>query len=714
MSAAWSGESSGSGSAGSGEHRSGASTPEDASDSPRQPNTPTVDQPLLPADANDSTLSPKTSRSFSAANFVSSPLNPNTSPHVLRSRPASRGSTQFNRIASEESQALAAQQTGGPRGSMLLYRLALDDNQDQLAPPPPLNNRDSVASSSGDSVFSLSSDSKYPSGVVPIQRGFVPYVYDPDLDTKEGPDDDDDLYLPEYPDPRGRFWSWRGILNIGVLALLVSILLALFVAYPVVDFWRNNTRNLAIDNNGPVVTSNSRAAPFQIPQLIDAKTPESAKQRTGWDNEQYELVFSDEFETDGRTFWPGDDPFWEAVNIWYGTTEDLEWYDPSQIFTTNGSLQIRMDQVADPSTNHGLQYKSGMLQSWNKFCFTSGYIEVSITLPGPNSNTRGYWPGAWTMGNLGRPGYAATTDGTWPYSYGACDVGTFPNQTFQNGSGPAAALHSDASRSKYNFDLSWLPGQRVSSCTCPGEDHPGPDVSVGRGAPEIDILEVERNKTAGSVGQVVSQSAQFAPFTADYQYGNATEDEWWVYTPDITRPNTYKGSAIQQAISCLTDLPDDMFQGSGQVFTTLGFEYFSDPKDPTTGFITWQSNGQPSYRLGAGSVGPDQGPDGSQVSQRLIPVEPMSIILNLGMSESWQTIDLSTMEFPAIMQVDYVRVYQRSDSQNVGCDPPDYPTMDYINNHMEAYTNPNLTFWSQPPPVGAGYPWPKNSQLTSC
>jgi hypothetical protein len=26
------------------------------------------------------------------------------------------------------------------------------------------------------------------------------------------------------------------------------------------------------------------------------------------------------------------------------------------------------------------------------------------------------WPGAWTMGNLARPGYPATTDGMWPYT----------------------------------------------------------------------------------------------------------------------------------------------------------------------------------------------------------------------------------------------------------------------------------------------------------
>jgi hypothetical protein len=46
--------------------------------------------------------------------------------------------------------------------------------------------------------------------------------------------------------------------------------------------------------------------------------------------------------------------------------------------------------------------------------------------------------------------------------YDSCDVGTFPNQTFKDGSGPAAALHSDFSRAKYNYELSWLPGQRLS------------------------------------------------------------------------------------------------------------------------------------------------------------------------------------------------------------------------------------------------------------
>lgn len=127
-----------------------------------------------------------------------------------------------------------------------------------------------------------------------------------------------------------------------------------------------------------------------MPELIDPDTPDSVKSRTGFDGKQYELVFSDEFNTEGRTFYPGDDPFWEAVDLWYGSTADLEWYDPKQVTTKNGALQITMVQVTDPSLNHGLEYVSGMLQSWNKFCFSSGYIEVSMTLPGPDSNTQGY------------------------------------------------------------------------------------------------------------------------------------------------------------------------------------------------------------------------------------------------------------------------------------------------------------------------------------
>lgn len=65
-------------------------------------------------------------------------------------------------------------------------------------------------------------------------------------------------------------------------------------------------------------------------------------------------------------------------------------------------------------------------------------------------------------------------------------------------------------------------------------------MSQGRGAPEIDVIEAERNKLGDQVGQVVSQSAQFAPFTHDYLFSNATSDEYTIYDSSVTTANTYR------------------------------------------------------------------------------------------------------------------------------------------------------------------------------
>ena len=44
---------------------------------------------------------------------------------------------------------------------------------------------------------------------------------------------------------------------------------------------------------------------FQMAQVIDVDTPKSAYTRKGFDGFDYEIVFSDEFNTPGRTFYPG-------------------------------------------------------------------------------------------------------------------------------------------------------------------------------------------------------------------------------------------------------------------------------------------------------------------------------------------------------------------------------------------------------------------------
>ena len=340
-----------------------------------------------------------------------------------------------------------------------------------------------------------------------------------------------------------------------------------------------------------------------LPNLIDNDTPDDALTRTGWDGDQYSLVFSDEFNTDGRTFWPGDDPFWEAVDLHYWATTDLEWYDPDAMVTEGGNLVITLSE--EPI--HDLNFRSGMVQSWNKFCFTGGYVEVRASLPG-TPTAMGYWPGAWTLANLVRAGYGATADGVWPYSYDSCDVGTLPNQTWPNGTDPVAAKESGSR--DYGGELSYLNGQRLSACTCPGEEHPGPSNNVGRSGAEIDILEGQVDSTG--VGSA-SQSIQIAPMDAGYLWGNTTPDTI-IYDEDITFQNIWQGSVNQESLSVITLTDAVSYEGAG--YQTYGFEYQPGPD----GYITWYYNGNPTWTMQASAIGPD--PE-TQIAQRLVSEEPM-------------------------------------------------------------------------------------------
>ena len=45
------------------------------------------------------------------------------------------------------------------------------------------------------------------------------------------------------------------------------------------------------------------------------------------------------------------------------------------------------------------------------------------------------------------------------------------------------------------------------------------------------------------------------------------------------------------------------------------------------------------------------------------------------------------MEFPSEMLLEYVRVYQRKEQTNIGCNPPGYLTADYINRHPDTYSS---------------------------
>lgn len=463
---------------------------------------------------------------------------------------------------------------------------------------------------------------------------------------------------------------------IGGICAFVGMLLAcigVFVLIPV--FTYSNVGKHVVPQEYELLTSYKYPLVAAIrTNLVDPDTPELALTKKARDGSEWPLVFSDEFNAEGRTFYDGDDQFWTAPDLHYDATKDLEWCDPDAVITANGTVNLRMDAIK----NHNLFYRLGMLQLWNKMCFTQGRIEILARLPF-YGNISGLWPGLWTMGNLGRPGYLATTDGVWPYLYDSCDVGITANQLSPDG-------------------ISYLPGQRLNKCTCPGEDHPNP--GVGRGAPEIDAIEAEIGNAdpddPEKIG-IASQSLQLAPFDIWYM---PDYDFLEIYNKSITTMNTYVGGPFQQALSATTVLNRTWYErGAGpHNFQTYGFEYLNDDSD---GYLRWFVGQDPTLTVHAMALHPD-----GNIGWRPISREPMSINMNMGISNNWAYIDWNALHFPFTFRIDYVRVYQPKDAKNLGCDPPGYPTQNYINSHKDIYYNVNLTRFET-----SGYKFPKNKLL---
>ena len=158
--------------------------------------------------------------------------------------------------------------------------------------------------------------------------------------------------------------------------------------------------------------------------------------------------------------------------------------------------------------------------------------------------------------------------------------------------------------------------------------------------------------------------------------------------------NGYRGGPYQQALSALTNLNNEWYDG--QAYQTYGFEYTPG----ATGYTTWYVGENATWTLDGRSIGPN-----GNIGQRVIPEEPMAIVANLGMSPTFAFINVTGLAplLPAKMRIDYIRIYQDS-SGHLTCDPPGYPTTEYIQQHPKAYKNPQATSWAQ-----TAYDWPTNS-----
>lgn len=133
-------------------------------------------------------------------------------------------------------------------------------------------------------------------------------------DRIDGPVDEDDfIHDPDGRKPEVASYGQRGIGNLIVIVTIMLALILLFLGYPLIwHFTRRLSRWEQVVLNG---TGQIPDLPL-LPTMIDPATPKEVYTRSGFDGQEYELVFSDEFDTPGRSFYPGDDPFWEAVDLW--------------------------------------------------------------------------------------------------------------------------------------------------------------------------------------------------------------------------------------------------------------------------------------------------------------------------------------------------------------------------------------------------------------
>lgn len=483
---------------------------------------------------------------------------------------------------------------------------------------------------------------------------------------------------------------------------------------------------------------------------IDEDTPkEKRKLLSLIDGTEYDLVMSDEFNVPRRTFTDGDDPTWTALDKSDDDASSagggsLHFYNSTMITTTDdGKLEISTE-IGETSWNHFDQvkrkyktvtkhFKSGMLQSWNKFCFTGGIIEVDVQLPG-DPYIGGLWPAIWMMGNLGRATYEASTNNIWPWSYDTCDR-----------------------------DLQQA--QSVSACNA--QNHYGLNSFQGRGSTEIDLLEMMTGDVEGNLkGTDPGIQYPYADFTLQVApgvkenrpqsgslpvkeptVGNHGFTKWaaqtW-YDGLETQGNTSLNPFFYGTYLGATKPEEPVSRNKHQVFQAdaVGAMHQLTPSHFTTprtyrlewqpgpgGRLDWFVKG---HKINSNLTVEDDGIETDwihafsikheslhNVTGAQIPLEPSYLIFNTAVSSTWgfpynvpdgcvKCYDCTNATCACsfyggfcsmikntrvAMYIDNVRVYQsRNDSAHVGaphtlgCDPKDHPTREFIKGNEYRYT----------------------------
>ncbi|RHZ20392.1 hypothetical protein DYB37_000834 [Aphanomyces astaci] len=384
-------------------------------------------------------------------------------------------------------------------------------------------------------------------------------------------------------------------------------------------------------------------------------------------NNSYHLIFSDEFNTTKRLFEAGNDPKWTALENLDLTNMGQHYFSPQAVQTDDGNLIIT---TSKPKKEYkGAKYVSGSVQTWNKFCFTGGFVIMRAILPG-KWGIPGTWPAFWLMGNIGRATYLGSQDGMWPWSMDTCApwVNDYMDQP-----------------------------QKVNACgNLTDEDDPtslperfGLHPRQGRGATEIDVFEVQIKKKDDPA--FISTSLQIAPGLHDNMRPDASTlprpGMWYTNLTygNYTKINSdYYGDANLDSISALTQLDSNSFKN----YHLYALEWLPGNE----GYIRWWLDGNFLYEIQGAAL--NKWVDG--IPPRKIPVEPSYLIISTAVSEKFSPPcdgQMCDSLWPANFTIDYVRVYQGPSNNytSIGCDPPAFPTKEWIYQHPVAYGLPYYT-----------------------
>lgn len=407
---------------------------------------------------------------------------------------------------------------------------------------------------------------------------------------------------------------------------------------------------------------------------IDPDTPEKFRTMTvpndarnlytGGSSSTFELIFSDEFNVSKRQFIAGFDKRWTAIDIRDKSNMGQHHFLPQAVQTDKGNLIIT--STKPKGGYRGAKYVSGSLQTWNKFCYTGGFVEVRAILPG-KWGVPGTWPAIWIMGNIGRAAFLGSQDGTWPWSFDYCAPWV------EKGEKKHQKINACGNLTDKNDPDSYA-------------DRYGLGAFKGRGATEIDVMEAQIR--ARDQPAMISTSLQISPSL----YPNmrpASETlpapgQWYqgLLFGNYTRINSdYYGESGLDSLSALTQLDTNAFDN----YHLYQLDWSPGPE----GHIRWWLDNNFLFEIPGSAL--NVWSDG--IPPRQIPVEPSYLILSTAVSEKFSPPcegQICDSIWPSNFTIDYVRVYQGNPNRytSIGCNPPGFPTSDWIYTHPVDYGLP--------------------------